>query len=303
MKIIHLNGFTGDERTAYKVAIFNNTISCIRSLVRATVDLGIEISAESQQASETIRAPEFEMLHTFPPELVQPIKTLWADPGIKQAFARASEFQLLDCAQHFLDDLDRISNSEFVPTVQDILACRTKTTGVSEVQFGVGTTRFRLVDVGGQRSERKKWMSCFPDVTAVMFVVAMSEYDLKLYEDNTTNRMFESLKLFKEICNNKYFSDTAMILFFNKTDIFKQKLEKVDLGVCFPDYKGKPGDYEDACQFLQDKFLSLNENPSKRVYVHFTCATDTQSVSVVFDACKDIVIQDLLQHRHAGGAG
>jgi hypothetical protein len=43
---------------------------------------------------------------------------------------------------------------------------------------------FRLVDVGGQRSERKKWLHCFEDVTAILFCVALSEYDLVLIEDN-----------------------------------------------------------------------------------------------------------------------
>lgn len=97
---------------------------------------------------------------------------------------------------------------------------------------------FRLVDVGGQRSERKKWMHCFQDVTAVIFCVAMSEYDLKLYEDDTTNRMHESLKLFKEICNSRWFIDTSMILFLNKKDLFQEKIKKIDLSVCFEDYKG-----------------------------------------------------------------
>lgn len=48
----------------------------------------------------------------------------------------------------------------------------------------------------------------------------MSEYDLKLYEDDTTNRMHESIKLFKEICNTKWFANTSMILFLNKKDLF-----------------------------------------------------------------------------------
>jgi len=48
--------------------------------------------------------------------------------------------------------------------------------------FAVG----RLFDVGGQRSERKKWIHCFEDVTAIIFCVGMSEYDQVLHEDETT---------------------------------------------------------------------------------------------------------------------
>lgn len=47
----------------------------------------------------------------------------------------------------------------------------------------------RLFDVGGQRSERKKWIHCFEDVTAIIFCVAMSEYDQVLHEDETTVTM------------------------------------------------------------------------------------------------------------------
>lgn len=69
-----------------------------------------------------------------------------------------------------------------------------------------------MVDVGGQKSERKKWMHCFQDVTAVIFCVALSEYDLKLYEDDSTYRMHDSLKLFKEICNNTWFKGGAPLV-------------------------------------------------------------------------------------------
>lgn len=72
----------------------------------------------------------------------------------------------------------------------------------------------------------------------MLFCVAMSEYDLKLYEDETVNRMDESLKLFDEICNSKWFSDTSIILFLNKSDIFLEKIKTVDLNVCFKNYKG-----------------------------------------------------------------
>ncbi len=74
---------------------------------------------------------------------------------------------------------------------------------------------------------------------AKLHVAYPLRYDLKLYEDETVNRMDESLKLFDEICNSKWFADVNIILFLNKSDIFAEKIKKVDLNVCFPDYKGK----------------------------------------------------------------
>ena len=81
-------------------------------------------------------------------------------------------------------------------------------------------------------------MHCFQDVTAIIFVVAMNEFDMKLYEDENVNRMHEAIQLFDEICNSKWFQNTSMILFLNKKDLFEEKIQSVDLAVCFPEYKG-----------------------------------------------------------------
>lgn len=86
----------------------------------------------------------------------------------------------------FLDDLDRLGKKDYMPTEQDILRTRVKTTGIVEVHFSFKNLNFKLFDVGGQRSERKKWIHCFEDVTAIIFCVAMSEYDQVLHEDETT---------------------------------------------------------------------------------------------------------------------
>jgi ABC-type uncharacterized transport system substrate-binding protein len=105
--------------------------------------------------------------------------------------------------------------------------------------------------------------------------------------------MHESLKLFKEICNSKWFVDTAMILFLNKKDLFQEKIETVDLNCCFDDYKGGC-DYDKAVQFIQEKFLAQNENPKKLLYPNITCATDTKNIQVVFTAVQDIVLRDAI---------
>jgi guanine nucleotide-binding protein G(i) subunit alpha len=95
-----------------------------------------------------------------------------------------------------------------------------------------------MFDVGGQRSERKKWIHCFEAVTCIIFCVALSEYDQVLLEVNTINRMEESLTLFGSIVNSAWFTRTSIVLFLNKIDIFRRKLLTVPLERYYPDYEG-----------------------------------------------------------------
>jgi len=190
----------------------------------------------------------------------------------------------------FFDAIDRISANSYVPTEQDVLRSRARTTGISEIQFNIQEIHFRMVDVGGQRSERKKWIHCFQDVGAIIFCASMSEYDLKLYEDETVNRMTESLILFDEICNCEWFQDTSIILFLNKVDLFNKKIERVDLSICFPEYTGGC-DAKNATKFLKEKFLQLNKNEDKSIYCHITCATNTENIVNVFSAVRETILR------------
>ena len=170
-----------------------------------------------------------------------------------------------------------------------------RTTGIIETTFRYRDLIYRMFDVGGQRSERRKWIQCFDDVTAVIFVMALSGYDMKLFEDQETNRVDESLTLFDAICNNKFFIDTAMILFLNKTDLFSQKIARVPLKNYFPDYDGPANDAASAKRFIMGKFKKVSKRPEKQIYEHFTCATNTDNIRHVFDAVSDIIIENNLR--------
>lgn len=296
MKILHLAGFTKEECESYKNIIAANTMGSMRVLIKAAADMGLELAPENREAAGRVCDDKL-FTGTLTSAIGQDIRLLWSDNAIRHAFSRSSSFQLNDSAAYYFDAIQRVSAADYVPTPQDVLRSRTKTTGIIETEFDVQGTHFRMVDVGGQRSERKKWMYCFQDVTAVIFCVAMSEYDLTLYEDDRTNRMHESLKLFKEIANTKWFLNTSMILFLNKYDLFQEKIKKVDLSVAFPEYRMGLSCVEGA-KFIKTLFLAQADNPKKQIYAHETCATDTDNISVVFNAVKDIVLNQTL--RDAG---
>ncbi|XP_004395871.1 PREDICTED: guanine nucleotide-binding protein G(o) subunit alpha isoform X3 [Odobenus rosmarus divergens] len=291
MKIIHEDGFSGEDVKQYKPVVYSNTIQSLAAIVRAMDTLGIEYGDKERKTehwSLFVQAGTLEE-GPFSAELLSAMMRLWGDSGIQECFNRSREYQLNDSAKYYLDSLDRIGAADYQPTEQDILRTRVKTTGIVETHFTFKNLHFRLFDVGGQRSERKKWIHCFEDVTAIIFCVALSGYDQVLHEDETTNRMHESLKLFDSICNNKWFTDTSVILFLNKKDIFEEKIKKSPLTICFPEYTG-PSAFTEAVAYIQAQYESKNKSAHKEIYTHVTCATDTNNIQFVFDAVTDVII-------------
>jgi len=224
------------------------------------------------------------------------IKSLWKDPGVMKAWKRRAEFQIVESVKYYFNEIDRIMLDGYVATQQDMLLARVRTSGIVTEKYVIDGKNFEMYDVGGQRNERKKWIHCFDDVTAVIFVAALSEYDQVLFEDTSTNRMVEAIDLFDEICNNQYFIKSNMLLFLNKKDLFEEKMTSVHIGdqVAFEDFQtplGADDYYDQGVSYFLDKFTVKNTNPDRQVYNHVTCATDSKNVEVVFEACKDIILR------------
>ncbi|KAG2222935.1 hypothetical protein INT45_012913 [Circinella minor] len=296
MKLIHEGGFSLDERIAYREIIYSNTIQSMHVILSAMDSLGLTFSNEASHkaADHVIQQPAEIMDESpMPIPLVSAIRTLWADGGVHDAVRRRNEFQLNDSASYYFESMDRIGNPDYVPSDQDVLRSRVKSTGITETHFRLGELTYQMFDVGGQRSERKKWIHCFENVTAVIFMVAIQEYDQVLIEDETVNRMEEALTLFDSICNSRWFEKTSIILFLNKTDLFKEKLPKSPLSKYFKDYQHDNNDYEATSKYIMERFTSLNNyhTTDKQIYTHFTCATDTEQIRFVMTAVNDILLQ------------
>jgi hypothetical protein len=149
---------------------------------------------------------------------------------MKEVFSRRSEFQLNDSAEFYFDNVERLSADGYLPTTDDVLRSRVRTTGIVQSDFEIKKMPFSMFDVGGQRNERRKWIHCFDNVDAVVFVASLSEFDQNLYEDETKNRLDEALELFQQIVGSKWFLNTSMILFLNKKDLFEKKLGEGKVG-------------------------------------------------------------------------
>nr|XP_046167161.1 guanine nucleotide-binding protein subunit alpha-12a [Oncorhynchus gorbuscha] len=200
-----------------------------------------------------------------------------------------------ESVKYFLDNLDRIGQPNYIPSRQDILFARKATKGIVEHDFIIKKIPFKMVDVGGQRSQRQKWFQCFDGITSILFMVSSSEYDQVLMEDRRTNRLVESMNIFETIVNNKLFLNVSIILFLNKTDLLVEKLGQSDITKHFPEYRGDPRRLEDVQAFLVQSFSRKRRNRGKPLFHHFTTAIDTENIRFVFHAVKDTILQENLK--------
>jgi len=216
---------------------------------------------------------------------------------MKHIWQKRALVSIIDGHKAFLDDIERIVSPSFKPSMKDVLLARVKTTNVTVERYMIGKTKFEMYDVGGQRSEQRKWIDYFNNVNGVIFVAALSEYDQSLRESKRTNRMVETLELFRSVSMNRAFTNTPIILFLNKVDVLKEKLQYSHIAdqKPFEDYTGPKNNFKCAVDYFIGKFREqLIENNYKESYIHLCTATDTNNIEFVMDTTQDIVLNENL---------
>jgi len=317
MKIIHGKesqpSWTEEERVQFKREILTNVIQCIQILLEEVkgplADTGLTLTADRMKELSADSSKDREKLW----EYRHSIQALWEDQAIQDTYKRRNQFNLPDCCRHFLSSIGRVSDPEFLPDSEDILQIRVRTTGVVEYPFDMDGKEVIMIDVGGQRNERKKWIHCFEDVLLVMFLVAASEYDQVLEEDHTENRMEESLNLFRTILSYHWFKNSAIALFLNKKDLLEEKIQTSKLEDYFPSFKDfkefQSNDYRSAMNYIRTMFEQRKkevekskdykafnvDGSSRSIYIHETMATDTENVKTVFAAVKVTVFKNTMK--------
>ena len=289
------SGFSDVEVLSFLPAIHNNILSQMALLCyQARVDGQRLGCAEAEAFSEKILAGWREPLT---PETASHVKTLWSDPVIRHlASQQSNSFHLNDSATYFFEQVDRVAAPGYLPSTADILRCRIASTGIEEAEFLFEDLQFRMFDVGGQRSERRKWIHCFECVTAVLYVASLVGYHQVLREDESQNCMKESLLLFEELYGSPWFRNASFILFLNKTDLFKERIKDIPITVAFPGYTG-PQKEEPSLAYIAKAFQdrTLTSPGRRELFIHRTCAIDTDQIKIVFLAVRKTLLDQILK--------
>jgi guanine nucleotide-binding protein subunit alpha len=206
----------------------------------------------------------------------------------------------------------RIFSNGYLLTDQDILRTRLRTTGIVETDFHISGVTYRMCDVGGQRSERKKWIHAFEGVNVLLFLAAISGFDQALPEDRNgvsilkersghptnglENQMTDALQLFEQIVNSRWFVNSTLILFLNKMDLFSEKLQSGFGSIKreFPDYEGHPRDVIAGRDFFTAKFRRADKS-AREMWIHYTNAIDTSLLKITMEDVQQTIVKQNLQ--------
>jgi len=317
MKILYRDGFSKDETAEGVLLCRSNLLSTIHTLVNWCLTTGHHFDkAETRKELQDHEKIIMEHTDDGPPEIGEIIAKMWEHSvGIKEAFRQLTVegTTLMDSAKYFLDKAEDVFKADFVPTHEDILFTRKVTKGLHLTKFAMDGNKVHMIDVGGQRGERSKWMAAFDHCTAIMFVAAISDYNLRPEEEmeevldagrrssarnskssnKSKTRLDESLDVFEAIANLSFFKEVPIFLFLNKMDLFEEKIARIDMSIYSPGYKGG-FDAKAAVKYIKSRFSRRTKNRNAELYIHTTTAINTQSVEFVWKAARDVLLEDKL---------
>ncbi|EDV27799.1 uncharacterized protein TRIADDRAFT_21874 [Trichoplax adhaerens] len=301
MRILHGQDFDVQDLLEFRSIIYGNIIRIMKVLVTARRSFEIQWKDSSHQnyADQILnfntKVNEIEP-HEFV-AVVDMIRELWLDEAIQETYRRRNEYILADSTKYFMDRLEVIGKEDYVPIRKDALRMRKATKTIVEFTTTINKIPFVFIDVGGQRSQRRKWLQCFESITAILFLAAASDYNQVSLEDRKTNRLLESLEIFGAIVNHELLAKASKILFLNKIDLLEERLTISNIKNFFSAFNGDENDLTTVKEFILQLFsnkMEANNDNDKSLYHHYTIATDTENIKVVFRDVKQTILQERL---------
>ena len=284
-RLLHGAGFSVGERRAWAQRIRSNMLADAHyALRKASV-------SPNQPGGLTVELRLIDALFsamTGPVALqLQSLRQALNVPGFLPWLDMISPC-LTPMASYFWKQTDRILDLDYMPSDQDVIYCPSSTLGVASYDFSARDSDFHLVDCGGQRSQRKKWLHFFSAATAVLFVASVDDFWHTLSEDETANSLREAIDVFAETINSPSLRNRSVLLFLNKSDLLPASLEDHDFGRYFPEYEGDARDPKAVSSFIKQRFLGVNASSERErtimaVATTASCAREARGLARIIE--------------------
>jgi len=305
MKIITLGGFAEDEKQTHKEILLQNILIGIQELVKQAEKLEYPVEGENRKHCRFFT--QLRVIETdWNEKIGEKVKVLWNDSAIQKTWKAAPGYQLqMVHLDYLMDNLDRISKPDYIPSNEDMLRARQRTTGEQTTSFIIEKNGWDLIDVGGQKPERVKWESIITSkesVNAIIFFAALDEFNMISAEEPNKTKMEVSMQVFQDVLNSEAVRERpyiTLLLFLNKIDLLENKLKNEEdrkkFHELFPEYNEIEGldGLNSACESVKNQFTSPFKE-SHQIHTHYICALNTTLMEDVFKAVRQTIFDNRL---------
>ncbi|KAI1332176.1 G-protein alpha subunit-domain-containing protein [Xylariaceae sp. FL0255] len=274
------------EKKHLRTLVWSNVLDSVTRVLDAMEDLGInpERPAEYQNTLSLLRQGlcDLSFNDLSSSRIMQEAKaifSLWFDDGVQMALKRQTEYDYHDNTVYFIknvhDIAQKLTETTTSPHQTDVLRTRVRTTGIHQTKLTRNGIEIRLYDMGGRRSERKKWIHAFEEHPTVVYPFDINAYERILHEDHNGLTINEHFMLLESLLNSNWFTNSYFIFVFTKMDL----LDITSLNTFYsephqqriPESQLPIQDAEEYASFLEGLIRKLVKNPDLQKRICFTC--------------------------------
>ncbi|KAH8655289.1 G-protein alpha subunit-domain-containing protein [Xylariales sp. PMI_506] len=291
---IYTGGHSPEQLQYYRPIIFANVCKCAKAIANALKQFGVIPETDPvSMSTDYIADYKLEANPASSPlndKFRNAVESMLESSYYAKLMERTFDFYVPGSTEYFLTAVGRIAAPDYQPSDMDIMQAREKNTGIIETRFQMGALGIHMLNVGHMRTERKKWIHCFENITSIIYVVDLDTYDQSPFEEPSQTSLMESLLLFDSMVNSRWFCYTSIILLFNNIVRFKEKLPTSPLHSFFPDYEGG-NDESKAVKYILWRFSQTNR-AHLNLYPHILDSNDAANCRLIFAAIKETILNN-----------
>ncbi|KAI1173073.1 G-protein alpha subunit-domain-containing protein [Nemania sp. FL0916] len=229
------------EEKHFRTLIWQNALESARDILRAMerLNMSTELTRWDRALllepwSDSGHDPALDPQHAI--EIARAVSFLRLSPEFKRALRSRNAYRFHTNCEYYIDRINYLAEGaarHSMPTEGDFLRTQVITTGIHQMSLTYRDTEFNVYDFGGERSERKKWIHAFHDVSAIIYPVDTVCYGRALREDEDGDQMKEQLMIFESLANSDWFKTSSFIVVFTKIDLLAEYLKDCDVDTLF----------------------------------------------------------------------
>jgi len=306
LRLLDNQAWSATELEDFRNVIRRDLLIGLQELILRCDKLKLEIAGENKKYARIfieLDVSGTDISEIWDTETSNRVRALWPDPAIQKAYEASSGLQTqVVHLRYLMDKLDEIVKEDYVPHNDDILRLRMRTTTVTRTSVVADKYQWVFVDCGGQKNERAKWSKILSSekYRALIYVVAIDEFNVVAAEDESQTKFQTSLKAFEELWNDDTQKQNfCIILLFSKIDLFSPKFKASPeaFKASFPEFEGATE--TEAVDFLSAMFQS-------KLPQHFQMSAKTVNsldgdlTKVVFNDMRLFAISNRLKQTGLG---